>query len=372
MDELTLLQEFRAAVTPPDDAVLARARASMLDGRTAGPGRHARYWHARYWHARYWHARGPRLPGIQPRLALTGLAAAVAAAAIAVTLTDPGHGQARPAVLTVKELAYRAATAAAAQPEVSAGQWVYWRETTTIGGRSTYQVWTTADSGNAAWFTDGKLQIQCPHQAEVATCQMHDSVGQPWEQTIGQPLVGSGALSVMGPIPVSYSSLESLPANPVALDRYLASLPATTFLQLPPSITGTAVFPAPAREFTDIEDLLISYQMPPTLTAELYRALGDIPGVTVNDRAIDAAGRSGLGFQFTMPPGHYGSLLYYPPSDGPYHSVTLQLILDPRTYQWMGYGYQGFCLTCGQKGSVTGAGTAVLQSALVSGPGVMP
>jgi len=36
MDEMKLLQEFRAAVAPPDDAVLARARARMLRQRLAG------------------------------------------------------------------------------------------------------------------------------------------------------------------------------------------------------------------------------------------------------------------------------------------------------------------------------------------------
>lgn len=367
MDELTLLEEFRAAVASPDDVVLARARARMLDSRTGQGSRRARW---------------PRLHGTWPRLAATGLAAATAAA-VTVGLVVPGGRPARPATLTVKELAYRAAAAAAAQPPVAPGQWVYWRETTTNGGRSTYQVWTTADSGNAAWFANGKFQTLCPNQSEVATCQMYDSLGRPWEQSIGQPLVDSGAaLTLGGPIPVSYSGLESLPANPEALDRYLASLPDSWFLKLP-AITGVLswstaapVFPAPAREFTDIENLLISYQMPPALTAELYRALGDIPGVTVDDHAIDAAGRTGLGFQFTMPSGDYEPVnLSYPRPNGPvvgYHSVTVQLIVDPRTYHWMGYGYQGFCPSCGQRGSVTGAGTAVLQSALVSGPGVMP
>ena len=37
--------------------------------------------------------------------------------------------------------------------------------------------------------------------------------------------------------------------------------------------------------------------MPPALTAELYRALGNIPGVTVDRHATDIAGRHGLGFR---------------------------------------------------------------------------
>jgi hypothetical protein len=33
--------------------------------------------------------------------------------------------------------------------------------------------------------------------------------------------------------------------------------------------------------FLVISELLSSYVMPPTLTAEMYQALGDIPGVSV-------------------------------------------------------------------------------------------
>ena len=64
-----------------------------------------------------------------------------------------------------------------------------------------------------------------------------------------------------------------------SLDRYLGRL------RLP---RGWG--PPPAREFAVIEMMLTSYLMPPRLTAELYRALGDIPGVTVSDDAVDVAG----------------------------------------------------------------------------------
>ncbi len=41
----------------------------------------------------------------------------------------------------------------------------------------------------------------------------------------------------------------------------------------------------------------MTYLMPPSLTAELYRALGNIPGVTVNQHAVNVAGRAGIGFE---------------------------------------------------------------------------
>ena len=118
-------------------------------------------------------------------------------------------------------------------------------------------------------------------------------------------------------MPVTYAGLNSLPRSPAALDRYLASLP----------LRGWG--PASYREFDIISALLFTYLMPPALTAELYRALGDIPGVTVDQHAVDVAGRAGIGFQITEP-------RMLPPSpDTPVRSVA-QLILDPKTYDLIG------------------------------------
>jgi hypothetical protein len=351
MDEMKLLQEFRAAVTPPDDAVLARARARMLDRGMAGQGGRR--------------ARWPRLPGTRPRLALTGLAAAAAAAAVFATLVVPGSTPTRPAAITVRGLAYLAAVAAAAQPAVAPGQWVYWKETTVSGGghiklsRTTYQVWTTADSDKAAFIVHGSIRYLCPSQIDPnRSCQ-----------TIGQPspivLTEGGAQADINTIPVSYADLSSLPRNPVALDRYFASLPVPPYITIAPHVQESAA----AREFEIIYDLVVSYVMPPALTAELYRALADVPGVTVNDHAVDAAGRIGIGFQspvpFTDPAGRF--LIYQ----------GEQFILNPSTYELMGYSptletmghLRGFSLPA-HKGGL--GGTAVLKSSLVSGPGVVP
>ena len=126
MDEMTLLKEFRAAVAPPGDVVLARARARMIDGGAPGLNRPRPRW--------------LRLPGTRGKLALTGLAglaAAATAAAVAMALTAPGGGQlpAGTASPAVKQMAYRAAAAAAAGPEVAPGQWVYWQEKTPRSSR---------------------------------------------------------------------------------------------------------------------------------------------------------------------------------------------------------------------------------------------
>ena len=61
MDEMTLLKEFRAAVAPPGEAMLAQARAGMIDGGAPGQNHPRR--------------RRPHLRGTRGRFALTGLVA---------------------------------------------------------------------------------------------------------------------------------------------------------------------------------------------------------------------------------------------------------------------------------------------------------
>ena len=185
MNEMKLLEDFRAAVAPPDDELLARTRARVLDG---GQGSRR--------------ARGRRLPASRPRLALTGLAAAATAAAVTVALATQGGGPERSATASsaVKELAYRVAAVAATRPNVRPGQWVYWQEKTDTAagkaagpaGHETFQVWTTADSGKAAYLSKGKVVLM-PFQscAHSAGCQY---IGQPVPATLpdGQGQVVTG------------------------------------------------------------------------------------------------------------------------------------------------------------------------------------
>jgi len=240
----------------------------------------------------------------------------------------------------VKEMAYRVAAVAAKGPGVAPGHWVYWQEKTPD---HTYEIWTTADGTRAAYVYQGKVAfVPCigPHGKRVASCQF---IGQPDVRPVKAGGIGISALT--GPMPVPYVDLSSLPRDPIALGRYFAGL-------LTP---GDG--PAPVRAFRVIEDLLITYVMPPALTAELYRALGNIPGVTVDRHAVDIAGRLGIGFKIALPSDQGAGFD--------------ELVLDPETFRLMGQQ-----LTLGQAagakaGQIVG-GVAILKSALVSGPGIMP
>jgi hypothetical protein len=287
-------------------------------------------------------------PRTRGRLALAGLTGLAAATAVAVALATAGSGgevaPAGGASPVVKEMAYRAAAAAAAAPAVAPGQWVYWREKRIFSPRvdRTYEVWTTADGTKAAYLAKGKVTFfPCagPTAKPAHACQY---VGQPFALPNGH---GYDVGYVADKIPVSYANLGSLPRDPVALGRYLASLPLLGWRS------------APVREFEIIKELLTTYVMPPALTAELYRALGTIPGVTIDRHATDIAGRHGLGFLITLPPAKY--------------KVFDELILDSKTFAVMG---QQTIFGPGGPSKVRGVvlGTAVLKSALVSGPGTRP
>ena len=334
MNEMHLLEEFRAAVAPPDPETLTRARARVLGGTADGQASRR--------------ARWPRLPGSWPKLALTGLAATTMAAAVAVTLAVPGGAPAHPGAATpsAKELAYRVADVAAARPNVRPGQWVYIKaKYINILGTGTSPEWTTADGTRSAG-----TELTGPHKGKLffMPCPR-------WEKDPhGSCQAWMFEPDKAAPVPVTYAGLKSLPRSPAALDRYLAKLP----------LRGWG--PAPYREFDIISALLFTYVMPPAVTAELYRALGDIPGVTADRHAVDVAGRAGIGFQVTAPAAPQG------PSADAHARAVVQLILNPKTYDLMGRQtfdteQRGFA---GPRHGMYG--TAILKRALVSGPGVRP
>jgi len=352
MDDLEILRDAWGQPDPPSPAAYSAARAALLERQRAitGPGRQRK---AAGMAGREPAAGGAAAPGWRRRrhtwrLALIG-AAALALAAV-VTAQAIGLGGSGPAPgITARELAYRTSAAAAAQPKVAPGQWVYWEEKV-VGARPagprSFQVWTTADSRTAAYVYHGKVKVfrpQCgnPGTSSAGGCQ---SIGQPVVSAAAPPYRGVTISGLSGRLPVSYADLGSLPAGPGALVRYLGRL----------HLPGWG--PPPARAFEIIRELLTTYVMPPALTAELYRALGDIPGVAVDHHTVDVAGRHGVGFYVRLP--------------RPAGGVADEIVINPRTYQLMGGQ-----LVAGQPGGRTQrvlSGTAILRTALVSGPGARP
>lgn len=335
VDDFTELRDFGreldAGITGPPAALRDRVLAgfSPQRGSAGPPGRKRR--------RRAW------------RFALAGAAGLAAAAAVFAAQVIQSGGAGPGTGITVRELAYRTSAAAAAQPSVGPGQWVYWQEKQ-VGGKPdsaiTFRVWTTADSRKAAYVDKGKvrfIRLSCgrPGTSPAGSCQ---AIGQPAVSVAARPYRGVTISGLSGHVPITYAGLGFLPTSPQALDRYLGSL----------HLPGWG--PAPVREFEIIKELLITYVMPPALTAELYRALGDIPGVTVDHHAVDVAGRDGVGFQITLPRRAGGGVD--------------EIVINPRTYQLM--GQQLIASQPGGSGRQVLSGTAILRMALVSGPEVQP
>lgn len=271
------------------------------------------------------------------RLAIAGgLSAALAATAIGAMTLDRSSAPPVGGTLTVTELAYRAAAAATRQPAVRPGQWVYRKYLTKDWSRpATTEFWTTANSRKAAWVSaNGKVHFFSGLASLGMTAVPFKKVHGEWEY-FG-----------FGPFPVTYAELSSLPRGPMALDRYLG--------RLQPRDWGSNAH----REFQIISELLTAYVMPPGLTAELYRALGDIPGVTADTHTTDVAGQPGIGFR--LPVQDLGS------------GAAIEIIVSPRTYRLMAYEFVLPRTPGPRSQALSIKGTAILQETLVSGPGVRP
>ncbi|HTR91875.1 MAG TPA: CU044_5270 family protein [Trebonia sp.] len=172
----------------------------------------------------------------------------------------------------------------------------------------------------------------------------------------GQSRIGCSGTTLGGWQSVSYDYLNSLPADPAALEEILASSagPVTA------NTREQAIFQAIATllDAGEVQGVVV----PPKLSATLYRVLQQLPGVTF-ESATDLAGRRGIGFSMVL--------------EG---YLKLEIVIDPDTYTYMGYEYvaikdHAMTGTDGTQyvkaGHVMGWG-ALLGSAIVDKPGQLP
>jgi hypothetical protein len=300
--------------------------------------------------------------------------AALAAAAAAVTafaVTGGGavapksypaahgtqSGQSRPSVaqvnLAAKVLAIAARTVASEPAtEPAAGQWIYWEFVSAWNGKfsgSPDNEWITFDGTESAYYgspSDGApVQLIIHHVPAGAMPSSSPGTG------------GLAAFDNNAEPLTAYNALAALPTSPAALlaavDADIVASNQTIF-----GVMGTAGSTG-QKEFAYLGQLLWnSYAAaPPSALAAVYRAIATIPGVTVRQGLIDAAGRSAVGV-----------------TD---NNGKTELLLDPQTYQVVGInlwtpGPKGLKGPKGSKGSKGAAGTqsiAYLRIAEVSGPG---
>jgi hypothetical protein len=173
------------------------------------------------------------------------VAAALAAGVFAVV--RPSGAQ----PMTVQLLADRAAAAAASQPDLPAGQWIY-------------QV--------KEWKTPGTRRAGGPNP----------SVESGWMTADGRITYG-GAGIIGNPI-FPYNQIDSLPRDPAKLLAYFRGLD-------PVKTDNNGVV-----EFSQIESMLFGMVLPSWLEAEMFHALALVPMIQVKDHVTDIAGRAGVAF----------------------------------------------------------------------------
>jgi hypothetical protein len=213
---------------------------------------------------------------------------------------------------------------------------------------------------------------------------MADGADQQWGPANGHMI---GGLVLTGPSAkadekilaravAAYEKLDSLPKDPAALEAYFADK-ATSCPTLMPAVrpagsheasSAATVTPCPnpppafraEQAYMAIQGMLSSEILPPGLTAELYHALADVPGVIAKKDVKDISGQTGV--EFILPQSPY--------------NVNLGTILSATTYQYLGQAYwTGHPpYVWDRHGHASGSygEDVLLDQALVSGPGVRP
>lgn len=419
MDEMTLLRELRseipaAGVTPEAEAAFtAQIRAEAAAGPAAarpGRGRRRRSGRDAAWRLselgghHHWRFAVAAAMAVALTVGLiAGVGNGPGPSGPAATGTPSPTGTPGPAGRPVSAvlLAEMAAAAAAARPVVPASQWVYTKtvdqDTTPPGktydcriknapgrtrnvpipvaGEFTIRAGTPCSLLSNGHLRAGGFEVSPPSSAggkgpvgdhvsvtargtvvvaKVPTAT-HRQTSEQWSTADGTRQASysaSGKLSVRAACPcglVNYENFGKLPTDPKALVKWAMRPPGGGGHYTRADLAWNA--------FNGIEGTLMSYVLPPKVAAELYRALGDIPGVTVDQDAVDAAGRHGPAFVLTD-------------HDYPGGGWTAEIFLNPHTYQLTGYA-ERFPAQCQCPSPGTG-GTAILRQALVSGPGIRP
>jgi hypothetical protein len=300
MNDLEILRDAWKEPDTPSPAARATARANLL-GRAAG--------------------RRPR----RRRAKLVRLAAAggcaVAVAAGATLVVNVGGIREDPSVpIAAADVLERAAVAAEQQPFTPPrdDQWIYTEHRITRPGGDapkTATAWRRADGGGIASIEHGKLRVM--------------ETDGPRRPAVGVPRL----------FDTSYKSLAALPTDPDALLRLA--------YEAAEHETGIGVTEH-GNVYQIFNDMLRSHLLPPDLTAAIYRAIAQLPNVTVE--TVDVFGGPALALAQAE------------------DRLREELLFDPETYAYRGERY-----TIVRDGNRRGGATAErVATAIVDEPGERP
>ena len=280
---------------------------------------------------RSWRGRGRLLAAVAAGTALAGAAAgyvitagsapAVPKAPAAAGSPTAGHSPtgsatgsaARQATLAAKILGDAAAhVAKAVVAEPSPGQWIYYKTVDydassdgQAGGVSTDEEWTTFDGSGSGYYQDGRLLT-------------HTSTAKPPGPGLSPWAAWNADLTPK----TAYDVIAALPTDPQALLTVIASHAAgmnASYAEGSPVASEPPTTEA-QREFDLLSQILwdaaIGVGGPPAAEAAAYRALGTLPGISVQQGITDTAGGQAIGIS----------------DDGGLD----QLLIDPASFQVIG------------------------------------
>ncbi|WP_043503124.1 CU044_5270 family protein [Streptomyces glaucescens] len=275
----------------------------------------------------------PRRRWLRPAL-VAGTVAAVTAAALTVAVPSGGDSPAPPSRATVallEDIALAAEHQDGRYGEIRDDQFVY------VDSKVSY-----ARTGEGM-----KTRIPPLHRQELWVTVDGDHTGLKLEEG-EKPMWIEPDVRRGGPgweVSSFYRHLETLPTDPGAMYDYLR--------ETAPKYSGQE--PDQAM-FVLVGELTRNAIVPPAQAAALYRAVARIPGVTVIENAVDAAGRKGVAITRQDP-------------DNPSRD---EWIFDKSTYEFLGertVASEDYSDV--KEGTVT-SNTAVLRRAVVDKPGQRP
>ncbi len=297
MNDLDFIRDLRADVPEPSSAAIALGRARLTAGIASRTGRRT----PRYHIIRASAAKAASTRRSMPSRALVALCAALAAGGVAAIVavsatggaTRASHLPVRPAavrplqaVLAAKVLQAAAiAVAHSHAREPAAGQWFYSKTVAYEFGQTPATAvdneWGTFDGRDTAYLQGSRLIV-------------HENSGA----VSGGGPTALGRFDFTATPRTAYRALASLPSNPTALLAVIAAHVATLnpnsvlspIEQYAPTSTGQAAFNYLVELIWNASD-----GQPPAAQASVYRAMAQVPGVSVQQGITDAASQPAIG-----------------------------------------------------------------------------
>jgi hypothetical protein len=194
---------------------------------------------------------------------------------------------------------------------------------------------------SAAGTRDGLLRVQ-PRPASSPA-----RPASAWQTTVlpgcrnGRPNPAAGAAVPNGRCVPQPADQKGLPGSARAMLAYLYR-------------NSHGQNPAAVQAFITAGDLIRESYVRPAALAALFAAAAQIPGVSVAEHAVDAAGQQGVAVQQT------------------YHGISEQLIFNPRTYAFIGERQVAVSASPGLSVGTVLDSTAILRLAVVDRAGQLP